>query len=112
MYEDALEGAKSDLEAAYDVDEEDEEPGDREDILADADYLKLFGYISEDRRIERVKSVLCEDAFPEMKMDCINGKCEECGFKKLWSQGLRQKLVDDGGDLHPNVNPIWMKEQT
>ena len=26
-------------------------------------------------------------------LDCLNGKCTRCGFKKLWSQGLREKLV-------------------
>ena len=26
-------------------------------------------------------------------LECLNGKCPHCGFKKLWSQGLRKQLV-------------------
>ena len=44
-------------------------------------------------------------------LDCLNGKCSRCGFKKLWSEGLRKKLVvrrrcNDGtmvDDLRPDA---------
>jgi len=26
-------------------------------------------------------------------LDCLNSKCPHCGFKRLWSQGLRKHLV-------------------
>jgi len=26
-------------------------------------------------------------------LECLNGKCSSCGFKKMWSQGLRKALV-------------------
>jgi hypothetical protein len=26
-------------------------------------------------------------------LNCLNSKCSKCGFKKLWSEGLRRKLV-------------------
>jgi hypothetical protein len=26
-------------------------------------------------------------------LECLNGRCSHCGFKKLWSQGLRKQLV-------------------
>ena len=83
LYEDALDVAKTDLKAAYDVEEEEEEDGDRDEILGDENYLKLLEFIGKDRLITQVKSVLCGDAFPEMKMDCIMGKCNLYGFKKV-----------------------------
>eukprot|EP00966_Prymnesium_polylepis_P015664 362004-Prymnesium_polylepis.2 len=44
-------------------------------------------------------------------LDCLNGKCSCCGFRKLWSEGLRKKLIvrrrcDDGklvDDLRPDA---------
>ena len=111
LYEDALDDAMEDLEAAYRVDEEDVESGDLDDILQDANYKKLLEFVKMDRRIDQVKSVLCKDAFNEMKMDCIKGACSKCGFKEVWSQGLRKTLVTDDNELDPSVNPVWLKER-
>jgi hypothetical protein len=65
---------------------------------------KLLDFISTNRRIEKVENCLCEGAFDNNSMDCINGECKACGFKKLWSEGLRQVVAKKGaaeGDVHP-----------
>ena len=49
---------------------------------------------------DMVKAVLCPGAFDGAgKLDCINCKCAACGFKKLWSEGLRKHVVDGDGNV-------------
>ena len=61
--------------------------------------------------------MLCPGSFDAGKMGCIDPsgceadeKCSKCGFKALWSEGLRKKLVSSTGDLLPGVNPVWLRE--
>lgn len=66
----------------------------------------LMAFCSLTLKSEMVNDVLCSGVLglassqpaaataPSPKMlDCLNGKCSNCGFKKLWSEGLRRKLV-------------------
>ena len=72
----------------------------------------MIKFFSTDRHIDKVQSILCQNAFKDMKMSCIRGDCARCGFKKVWSQGLRRKLVDvmgNVGQLKPGVHPVWLK---
>ena len=79
---------------------------------------RLLAFCALEFKSSMVADVLCEgaldlassqpaaagdDANPRTAkvLDCLNGKCSRCGFKKLWSEGLRKKLVvrrrrDDG----------------
>ena len=44
---------------------------------------------------EMVKFTLCDGAFDGAgKQACINGTCSACGFRKLWSEGLRPHVVN------------------
>jgi hypothetical protein len=46
---------------------------------------------------EHMDILLCAPS--ERTAQCINGSCKLCGFKRLWSEGLRPKIVDKDGDI-------------
>ena len=64
----------------------------------------LLNFCSRSFKSEMVADVLCpgvldlassrpsQTASPSA-LNCLNSKCSRCGFQKLWSQGLRRKLV-------------------
>ena len=59
---------------------------------------------------------MCPGSFDKGKMGCIDpsgcrecDRCNQCGFRQIWSAGLRQRLVDDQGELKPGINPIWLQ---
>jgi len=64
----------------------------------------------------QAEAVLCEHAYRDHKMSCIDnggpgGSCKKCGFgKKCWSTGLRRELVTPAGDLRRGVHPVWLTE--
>jgi hypothetical protein len=33
-----------------------------------------------------------------------------CGFARIWTNGLRLKLVDQAGEFKPGVHPVWLTE--
>ena len=46
----------------------------------------------------------------DAKFDCIYGLCDDCGFDKLWSDGLRKILIDENDKPIPNAplcGPDW-----
>ena len=50
-------------------------------------------------------------------MSCIDncatgpaGSCKKCGFARIWTNGLRKKLVSGGGNLKSGVHPVWLTE--
>ena len=46
----------------------------------------------------------------DAKFDCIYGLCDNCGFDKLWSDGLRKILIDENVKPIPNAplcGPDW-----
>ena len=51
---------------------------------------------------------VCGKDLPSANLDCIRGKCSKCGFKRLWSKGLRPKLVDPFHKLRPGVSRVWL----
>ena len=89
---------------------------------------RLLAFCSHEFKSAMVADVLCpgaldlassqpaaagDDTNPRTAqvLDCLNGKCPHCGFRKLWSEGLRKLLVvrrrrDDGtlvDDLRPDA---------
>ena len=61
---------------------------------------------------------MCDSSFDNGKMGCIDPsgcskeeRCtsSKCGFKQIWSCGLRQELLDSEGNLKPGVSPAWLK---
>ena len=93
---------------------EDEEvlEGTEDPIFHDPDLVKLMEMSEMDRRIDKVKHLLCSKAFECQKMDCLNSACDKCGFRACWSNGLRGKLVTEDGQLKPGEHPIWLKTVT
>ena len=87
-------------------------------------YQKLHKLTQMKRRIEKVESWLCLQAFERGAMGCIDpAGCKnidsedyapcakpECGFKHLWSEGLRKETIDKDGNLMPDAHPIWLRE--
>lgn len=61
---------------------------------------KLVDFCRLDSKSTMVRSFLCEGAFDGTgKEECINGTCRHCGFKKVWSEGLRRHVVAEGNVL-------------
>lgn len=61
---------------------------------------KLVDFCKIESKSEMVKSLLCKGAMEGAgKQVCIDGVCTFCGFKKLWSEGLRKLVVDESGDV-------------
>ena len=62
--------------------------------------LELLQFCGLQSKSEQCKSVLCPGALDGAGLeDCINCKCEWCGFNQLWSQGLRTHVVDEHGNV-------------
>jgi hypothetical protein len=55
---------------------------------------------------EHMDILLCPSS--QRTAQCINGSCKHCGFKKLWSEGLRPTIVDEDGDLKQGY-VRWMR---
>ena len=82
---------------AQDADEEDTEANS---WAGKPQLLQLLEFCALKSKAEMVKAVLCQGAFDSAgKDDCINCKCNACGFKKLWSEGLRKHVVDEKGNV-------------
>jgi len=108
FYTDALDDVLTELREVYDSSDV-EEPEELDVVAKDVNYAKLFEFSGIDRRINKVKLLLCENAFESENRDCIEGRCGSCGFKKIWSDGLRKMLVDKDGNLKAGVHPVWLK---
>jgi len=112
------------------------ETSEQEVAWAGADDLaRLLAFCSHEMKSGMVADVLCHGVLDlassqpaaagdetngatSAALSCLNGTCVRCGFKKLWSQGLRKKLVvrrrlADGtlvDDLLPDV-PVEFQSQ-
>ena len=61
----------------------------------DRSHSKLCIIAAETSKSKLISALLCEDAISKAKCECVDGSCGECGFKQLWSHGLRPRVVDD-----------------
>lgn len=87
-----------------DAPEEDNEVAEAEDWVGGSCLEKLIAFCELESKAEMVKHFLCEGAFQnEGKQACINGSCQLCGFKNLWSNGLRQHVVDKEGNVRSSA---------
>ena len=116
-YEEGLKAVRDILEGVYNNDEKDEvDDADEPDPLctnALYNVMRLLHFIHIERCVDKVvKECLCPDAFENQNEDCINCQCDACGFKKIWSEGLRKQLLREDGQLKMGVNPVWLKEVT
>jgi hypothetical protein len=51
--------------------------------------------------------MVCANSLDDVQLKCVRGKCT-CGFPRLWSRGVRPKLVDPFGKLRPGVSKMWL----
>jgi hypothetical protein len=49
----------------------------------------------------------CASCLQEANAQCLRG-CGKCGFQRLWSKGIRPKLVYPSGKLRPGVSRVWL----
>ena len=69
-----------------------------------ADFCKL------DSKSDMVQQLVCAPCLMSAEPACVDGSCPRCGFKKLWSKGLRLKLVDKEGNLLPAAAAVWEQD--
>lgn len=72
--------------------------------------VRLLQFCQKDFKSEMVKMALCGGALDEGKHDCINGTCHHCGFRKLWSQGLKPHVINGSGHLKDDA-PVEFQSQ-
>ena len=58
-------------------------------------HARLCSIAAETSKSTLVAAMLCDGAISEGKCACVDGGCDQCGFKQLWSLGLRPRIVDD-----------------
>lgn len=92
--------------------EADEDQEDLElDGAVDKDLLALIEFCKLESKTKMTEKLVCHSCnIMEADMDCVQGKCAACGFKKLWSKGLKPKLVDNNQKLHDGVSPVWEQQ--
>ena len=55
-----------------------------------------------------VNEFVCGRSIGTAKYECVLGSCAQCGFRNLWSKGLRASIVDDQGNLCAGVDKAWL----
>jgi hypothetical protein len=62
-------------------------------------------------KTEMVKKTLCDGALENGNEKCIRGECDKCGFKKIWSDGLKWDVIGLRGDLghRPGRVPVYVQ---
>lgn len=82
---------------------------------ADPCLLELVKFCCLESKSEIADALVCGGFLTNnssTKKECITGSCSNCGFKRLWSQGLRPKLVDSdaNGAIRDGVSPVWSQQ--
>lgn len=77
---------------------------------SDAQLSALIEFCSLDSKTQMVQRLVCGGQIMDAGMTCVQGKCANCGFKKMWSQGLRTQLVGRDNKLFDGVSSIWEHE--
>jgi hypothetical protein len=70
-----------------------EEDDDDAEIANHPKFKALLDFVDTPRRIDKVEACLCEKKMSGDRLKCINGQCDKCGFKQLWSEGLRRCIA-------------------
>ena len=92
LIDDILDKAKAKIEAK-----------DPETVKAAAQLRLIKKIISSpskyDAMVACMGACLPTGKLEDAKYECLYGNCEECGFARLWSCGLRELLLDENGAL-------------
>ena len=87
-----MEADEESCDANADVDGDTASAKEKEKMLSGLkDLIKLCRM---KHKLDQMQFILCDPVTP----DCLDDKCEQCGFKRLWSNGLRSLIVD-GNEL-------------
>ena len=91
-----------------DSDNADDEP---EKLQVDPNITRLISLSKMGHKLEHMKDVLCAKCARNVP-GAGEPKCDvgTCGFDKIWSAGLRPKLVDDDGCPKEGIADIWFEE--
>lgn len=89
--------------------DDDDAAEDVEDDTLDS-LRKLLDFCGKEFKSDMVKATLCSGALDYGNLDCIHGKCSRCGFRKLWSEGLRPRVIDANGNLRQDA-PVEFQSQ-
>ena len=75
--------------------------GDDEPEPVDPSLTKLLQFCEscDSGRRRAITEMVCADRLEDVDIRCVRGTCERCGFARLWSKGMRPKLVDAYGKL-------------
>lgn len=57
---------------------------------------------------EFVNEFICGKSIEDAASKCYHGKCAECGFKKVWSKGIRPELVGPDNKPKMGIDPLWL----
>lgn len=77
---------------------------------ADPDLKRLAWFCSLPMKSDMVKEMICAPCLTEAQPECVDGSCSTCGIGKIWSRGMRPKVVGTDGELLEGVSPIWGQE--
>lgn len=89
---------------AEDAPDNDMEANEASTWSGQAELEKLAQFCRLESKSEMMKFVLCDGAMDgEGKQACIDGACEHCGFRRIWSEGLRPHVVDESGNIRSSA---------
>ena len=98
-------------DAGDDGDDEDMEVAEMATAAAsDPELVAITKFCAHSEKSNMVKDMICGDCLDNAEMKCVEGTCGLCGFAKIWSKGLRPKLIGDDKQLRDGVAGVW--EQT
>ena len=96
-------------------------------LKEDANFKKIKAFLNHDRHADKAFCVMISRTgelivvhdrwescyawqLEDQKMPCLEGKCQDCGFAKYWTRGLRGKVVHPNGNLMEGIHPAWKRE--
>jgi len=72
--------------------------------------VDLAAALGQGSKGEFVRCITCGGTATDLadrKACCTDGACGQCGFKRLWSNGVRKNLFTPAGKLRQGVDKVW-----
>ena len=89
-----------------DADNAEPEPDADAKALRD-EIQKLHDFCSLPHSSQMADAMVCAPCIEDADAKCLRGECG-CGFKALWTKGLRKRLVYANGTLKPGISRVWL----
>jgi len=94
-----------DAERAGDEGDAEKPDAESQEMLAQLRQLRDF---CELKLMSQVgNEMVCADCLQDADAKCLRGNCS-CGFQRLWTKGIRPKLVYSNGKLKPGISRVWL----